>query len=418
MTFGLVMHWVVVTFKIPFPGYHEDANDKKSTTKNGQENVEIGTLLPPSEKSNLLLKVESGVTFLDEDEESSASPNLPLWMYFFLAIPSIFDLAATALCMTGLQYLDVSIYQMLRGSGIIFVAIMKQHVLRHHLYSFQWVGVFWNVISVILVGSTAMLNSSNEQNEDNDKSGGQALLGVMLVMLGAFVQACQFVFEEKVMTMDIPTPPLLLIGMEGLWGTVLCLFVVYPLVYVLPGSDHGSFEDPFNTYEMFMNSSTIQHAFMIYFVVIFLYNLFAILVTFMLSSVWHAILDNFRPIFVWTVDLLIFYVIMDGAFGEAWTKYSLVQVLGMFVLLYGTSIYNAPNAGSLFLKGEWWAFGFNCTEEYEEIAEVGEEEELDAHWDNMKAQFKERKNSSFIGEMSPHVSVHTQALRGLASPKI
>eukprot|EP00521_Asterionellopsis_glacialis_P019763 CAMPEP_0195322936 /NCGR_PEP_ID=MMETSP0708-20121125/7612_1 /TAXON_ID=33640 /ORGANISM="Asterionellopsis glacialis, Strain CCMP134" /LENGTH=111 /DNA_ID=CAMNT_0040389865 /DNA_START=92 /DNA_END=427 /DNA_ORIENTATION=+ len=107
-----------------------------------------------------------------------------------------------------------------------------------------------------------------------------------------------------------------------------------------------------------------------------------------------------------------------GAFGEPWTKYSLVQVFGMFVLLYGTSIYNAPNAGSLFLKGEWWAFGFDFTEEYEEIAAVAEDEELDAHWDNMKAQFKERKNSSFIGEMSPHVSVHTQALRGLASPKI
>ena len=37
--------------------------------------------------------------------------------------------------MMGLQYLDVSIYQMLRGSGIIFVALMKQHVLGEHLVS-------------------------------------------------------------------------------------------------------------------------------------------------------------------------------------------------------------------------------------------------------------------------------------------
>jgi hypothetical protein len=78
------------------------------------------------------------------------------------------------------------------------------------------------------------------------------------------------------MTMDIPSPPLLLIGMEGLWGTLLCLVVVYPMVYYLPGSDHGSYENPFNTYAMFMNSDNIQIAFAIYFFAIFgKYDLFA-----------------------------------------------------------------------------------------------------------------------------------------------
>lgn len=47
-------------------------------------------------------------------------------------------------------------------------------------------------------------------------------------MLGAFVQAMQFVFEEKVMSMDDAAPPLLLIGMEGVWGTLICLFLLYP----------------------------------------------------------------------------------------------------------------------------------------------------------------------------------------------
>lgn len=145
----------------------------------------------------------------------------------------------------------------------------------------------------------------------------------------------QFVFEEKVLTMDIPAPPLLLIGMEGLWGTIICLVVVYPLVYYIPGDDHGSYEDPFNTWYMFMNESHIQIAFAVYFVAIFGYNFFAVLVTYLLNSVWHAILDNFRPITVWMTDLFIFYVI-SKSFGEEWTIYSWIQVAGMFVLLYGT----------------------------------------------------------------------------------
>jgi hypothetical protein len=57
-----------------------------------------------------------------------------------------------------------------------------------------------------------------------------------------------------------------------------------------------------------------------------LYNIFAIFVTHFLSSIWHAILDNFRPISVWTTDLLIYYVLTDGRFGEAWTSASWLQV--------------------------------------------------------------------------------------------
>ena len=79
-------------------------------------------------------------------------------------------------------------------------------------------------------------------------------------MSGAFVQAVQFVFEEHVMTMDIPAPPLLLIGMEGLWGTLLSILVMYPLGYYLPGSDHGSYEDPFSALSIAIDSNDIQIA--------------------------------------------------------------------------------------------------------------------------------------------------------------
>ena len=85
------------------------------------------------------------------------------------------------------------------------------------------------------MGATALLASSG--GDDDDVGGGsngsatpsQTFLGVCLMMAGAFVQAVQFVFEEHVMKMDVPAPPLLLIGMEGFWGTVLGIFVMYPI---------------------------------------------------------------------------------------------------------------------------------------------------------------------------------------------
>lgn len=180
----------------------------------------------------------------------------------------------------------------------------------------------------------------------------------------------------------------------------------------MPGDDHGSYEDPFNTWAILMNSRNIQWAFVIYFFTIFFYNLFAVLVTFELSSVWHAILDNFRPITVWIADLVIFYYI-NPLFGEAWTTYSYLQIFGMAVLLYGTAIYNAPNDGSLLLKGQWWAFGIDLSEEYDAIRREQEEAEADAKWAAKMQEFKTRSLSSFIE--SPRISVHTQALRGIGA---
>lgn len=54
--------------------------------------------------------------------------------------------------------------------------------------------------------------------------------------------------------------------MEGLWGFLICLFVLYPLAYYCPGNDHGSFENGFNTYTMLANSSQVQLVFTVYFI--------------------------------------------------------------------------------------------------------------------------------------------------------
>lgn len=84
----------------------------------------------------------------------------------------------------------------------------------------------------------------------------------------------------------------------------------------------------------------------------------------------------------------------------------------MTVLLYGTAIYNAPNDGSLLLKGQWWAFGIDLSEEYDAIIKELEDADTDAAWEAKQKEFKARRYSSFT---SPKISVHTQALRGVGA---
>lgn len=253
------------------------------------------------------------------------------------------------------------------GSAIIFVALLKQFFLGHPLQRFKWVGIAFNVLSIVLVGLTALLSHESTPASEDAAQYDSPMTGVVLILCGAFVQSLQYAFEEKVMNdAETAIPPLLLIGMEGFWGTLLCLFPIYPLAYYIPGSDHGSFENPFNTIYMITHSSDIQKVFLLYFFSVLQYNILAVLVTFMLDSVWHAILDNFRPVTVWGLDLFIFYYI-SRSFGENWTAWSFLQLLGMGILLYGTAIYNAPNAGSLKLQGEWFSLGLDFSREYDEI---------------------------------------------------
>jgi hypothetical protein len=57
---------------------------------------------------------------------------------------------------------------------------------------------------------------------------------------------------------------------------------------------------------------------LLYIAVITTYNVAAIFITQLLESVWRSILENFRPIAVWGADLVLFYLVTHGSFGEAW----------------------------------------------------------------------------------------------------
>ena len=71
---------------------------------------------------------------------------------------------------------------------------------------------------------------------------------------------------------------------------------------------------------------------------------------------------------------------------------------GMFVLFYGTAIYNAPNPGSLKLEGQWWAFGFDLSHEYREVEDELEDAKMDA------AAAGKPPPSPYLHTMSPFIS--------------
>lgn len=77
-----------------------------------------------------------------------AEPAITMRTYGLLAIPSLFDLASASLLILALMNIDASIWMLLRGGCIVFVAVMKRFVLLDHLTNQMWTGIF--VIAVSL----------------------------------------------------------------------------------------------------------------------------------------------------------------------------------------------------------------------------------------------------------------------------
>jgi drug/metabolite transporter (DMT)-like permease len=249
-----------------------------------------------------------------------------------LIVPSICDLLCTLLLLVAQLYITASLWQMLRGSIIIITALLKSFALNHRLRIHMWLGVGVITVAMVLVASTTLFQSTDATATSKDPR-----IGVLLVIVGCIAQGVQYVFEEKVMNVN-NAPPLVVIGCEGLWGTFLTLTVVYPLSYYLPGNDGGHFENPFDAIVMIQNSGTLQMLVCVFVLFVTIYNCAAVYVTKYLSAIWHAILDNFRPITIWGFGLMIHS--MGSKYGEVWVSASWLQLAGLIVLLFGTAVYN------------------------------------------------------------------------------
>jgi len=223
----------------------------------------------------------------------------------------------------------------------IFCAILNVTVLGKKIRGFEGLGVFLITVSMVLISISSLLSDDSSATAATNP-----LQGILFLLGSCMVAAAQYVYEEKVMT-ECNCPPLVMVGMEGFWGTVFMWGAVFPWAYIINGPDKGSMENVFDSFQMIQNSSEIQGMLFGFFVTVMLYNIAGILITKLSSSMWHTILDSFRPVSVWATDLLIFYVITQHMFGEAWTTTSYIQLAGVVVLLVGTAIYQ----GKVRIKG-------------------------------------------------------------------
>ncbi|GAQ82300.1 hypothetical protein KFL_001070060 [Klebsormidium nitens] len=280
-------------------------------------------------------KAEGATPLLEKAHEHSGT-----WReVFMLGIPTFFDLVATILMNVGLVSVTASVYQMLRGAEMLFAALFAVVFLGRKLNRFHYGGIACCLVGISLVGVASLM--SGEGSATHPVTPAQMLLGMGLIVASQSVQAAQITYEDFFMA-DLNIAPLKIVGFEGLWGSVTMLFVILPIVYFLPGAEgHGLHENTLDTLYMIRHSPVIGGVLLFDMFALLMYNFSGMCVTGHLGAVFRTVLETMRTLFVWLVDLFLFYGPLGlKGLGESWGATSWIQAGGFVVLVSGTLIYS------------------------------------------------------------------------------
>jgi len=271
-----------------------------------------------------------------------------LKQYVLVMAPALCDMFATAMMNIGLLWIPASVWQMLRGSMTIFSAFFSKFFLHRRLYASHWIGVCVVAFALVVVAFSSLMpgirekkdtesssDLSQSSNGEHDPTVGESALGCALVVIAQIIQASQIVIEEHLLK-GISLNPVLIVGLEGMWGFMSCCLLLVVVSYV-PGKLH---EDTPDTLYMFFKNTKIFLVGLLYITAILCYNLFGMFVTKYTSAVMRTILEGLRCACIWMTNLFIHYVFHPKKMGEVWNDWSYLQLCGFLFLLLGMFIYN------------------------------------------------------------------------------
>lgn len=295
---------------------------------------------------------------------------------FVLIPPAMMDLLATSLAFVGHSFTTVANFEMLRGSVIVFVALISIFVLKKKPSIRQWIGITLIVVALIIVGFSGHEHEGDEtieapdgagkpdeipEAEKPDNIGGGnngtpeerkgkktgkkksltsenddvlSIVGCLLIVIAQLITACQVVYEEAyVNKLDIA--PLQMVGYEGIFGLIALSLLLIPLSFI-PNSaslqnvnSSGSLEDTIDAMVKIGNNTRLLVPITILIVSTSLYNYAGLSITKEMSGTARMVFDSLKIFLVWMIALI-----------YEWQRFHYRQPIGFLVLVVGICVYN------------------------------------------------------------------------------
>jgi drug/metabolite transporter (DMT)-like permease len=287
---------------------------------------------------------------LTNESKSEIVPQLPPINPLVLAIPALCDFFGSTIMTFSLVYLPGSVYQMTRGSIMIFTAVFSIIFLKSKIYRHQLSSLICIFIGIGIVG-IATLGGDDSGDSKDDGNAGTLIVSFVGLIIAQLFAASQFVVEEKIVN-KYEVHPLQMVGWEGIWGSlfyIVVLIVIYFIdcdidnklcyVYVEDGVEKAKLDNWIFALRQMVNSSAIIIFSIFYICCISCYNYVGITITKYVSSPARAVMDSARTVVIWAFFLIPVWDNLEGYSGLQET-FKILQLIGFIFLIFGTLVFN------------------------------------------------------------------------------
>jgi len=273
---------------------------------------------------------------------------IPRFNPFVFLPAAILDMCGTSIMYVGLNLTNAASFQMLRGAVIIFTGLLSVAFLRSILYPYKWVGMTNVMIGLIIVGLADVLRQTGQDINN-------VISGDLLIIMAQIIVAVQMVYEQQYV-IQYNVPPLLAVGLEGLFGAVILSILLVPFYFIHVPSPFGvgpdfRLEDALDAFAQIHANPLILVALIGTICSIAFFNFAGITMTKEVNATTRMVLDSVRTLVIWVVSLAV-----------SWQQFSYIQVFGFLILLAGMCIYNdilfGPTNVGRFIDNHGLQLGF------------------------------------------------------------
>lgn len=230
--------------------------------------------------------------------------------YALALIPGVLDVMALTLSLYTTKDLPVTTSMLLKSLRIVVAALLTKTVMKQSQKVYQWFSVGLTVLGVVPIAMAAQgradaINDfvAKTTGLENNGSSESVIIPLILVVLCEIFRGVRAVFEEKLMKRDSMSAEFVTFFEAGL-GCIVSPFIVLT-VHFLPGRDHGSVENFWDTLSRIAGSKTILVLLLLNFFLVGIQNYATTLVSKYLSSVANAVIGQARPLIAWVPNVLL-----------------------------------------------------------------------------------------------------------------
>lgn len=260
-------------------------------------------------------------------------------LFRFTGLTALLDLLCTTLQFVAYIFLKPSIWQMLKGSILIFTALFSHFYRKKHLNKNQWVGVIVTIIGMILVGLSSILSDEKQSQNLNNVPNSFEILAVVLIFIAQALQAFKVILEEELLH-DEDALPCEVVSYEGLWGVFFLSFILIPIANIIPeNKTFLLYENSIESFYMAFNSKSVLLFEFLYILLIAAYNQTGMLITQFSNAIIRNIWEVLKSLGVWIVSIFFYYALDKFDAGEGLHLISLLQLFGFIVCIFGLLIY-------------------------------------------------------------------------------